>query len=218
MRFSFLTMVLVLAGTGSAWADAQSDLAKFLNTPAEQQAVRENAIADWNLSSAPCPTAQGALVDVAFYKMPTFNAAGAPTSGVWKLTTRWTGCGKSKTFNLFYNIVSGGQSSRTALLPGATIADPLLQRDAIGYAKLAVEANGPKPAGCNSIRVVDTTFGASGAAAPTVRPGVDPRSWTESWTVDACGAMGIVKVSFLPDATGTTISASVDRPTKPPAR
>ncbi len=218
MRFSVLAVVFALTGAVSAWADTQSDLVKFLNTPAEQQAVRENAIADWNLSSAPCPTAQGALVDVAFYKMPTFNAAGAPTSGVWKLTTKWTGCGKSKTFNLFYNIVPGGSSSRTALLPGTTIADPLLQRDGIRYATLAAEANGPKPAGCNTVRVVDTAFGAYGTPAPKARPGVDPRSWTENWTVDACGTSTLVKLSFLPDATGTTISAGVDRPTKPPAR
>ena len=140
-----------------------------------------------------------------------------PTSGVWKLTTRWTGCGKSKTFNLFYNIVPGGQSSRTALLPGTTIADPLLQRDGIAYAKLAIEANGPKPAGCKAIRVIDTAFGAYGPAAPAVRPGVDPRSWNENWTVDACGTAAIVKISFLPNATGTTISATVDKAAKPSA-
>ena len=124
----------------------------------------------------------------------------------------------SKTFFLFYYIVPVGSSSRTALLPGTTIADPLLQRDGIRYATLAAEANGPKPAGCNTVRVVDTAFGAYGTPAPKARPGVDPRSWTENWTVDACGTSTLVKLSFLPDATGTTISAGVDRPTKPPAR
>lgn len=218
MRSIALAAVFALTGAVSAWADAQSDLARFLTTPSEQQAIRENAIADWNLSSAPCPAAQGALVDVAFYTTPTFNQAGVPVSGAWKLKTRWTGCGRSKTFNLFYNIVPGGQSSRTALLPGTTIADPLLQRDGIRYARLAAEANGAKSPACTTVRVIDTAFGAYGAPAPNVRPGVDPRSWTENWTVDACGAATVVKLSFLPDATGTTISAGVDKTTKPPAR
>jgi len=218
MRFSLFVVLLAISGAGPAMADAQSGLAKFLTTPAEQQAVKASAIADWNASAAPCPTAQGALADVIFYNMPTFNSAGMPTSGVWKLTTRWTGCGKSKTFNLFYSVAPDGRLSRSRLLPGTTLADPLLQRDGIAYAKLAIAANNSKPSSCNNIRVADTAFDAYGPAAPAVRPGVDPRSWSENWTVDACGTVATVKISFLPNATGTTISAGVDRAAKPPAR
>lgn len=218
MRFGASIILLAISSAGPAFADAQSGLAKFLNMPDEQRAVRESAVADWNASAAPCPTAQGGVEDVAFYKMPTFNSAGMPTSGAWKLKTRWTECGKSKTFSLLYNVTPDGRLSRSRLLPGTTAADPLLQRDGILYAKLAVEAEPSKPSGCKDIRVVDTAFGAYGPVAPAVRPGAEPRSWSESWTVNACGTAAIVAMNFLPNATGTTISAKVDRAARVPGR
>lgn len=218
MRLSVLAILLAISGAGSALADAQNGLAKFLTTPDEQRAVRESAVADWNASAAPCPRAQGGVENVAFYKTPTFNTAEMPTAGAWKLTTRWTGCGQSKLFSLLYSVGADGRLSRSRLLPGSTAADPLLQRDGTLYAKLAMETDTSKPAGCKDIRIVDTTFGAYGPAASAVRPGAEPRSWNETWTVNACGTVAMVAISFLPNATGTTVSAKLDKAPKAPGR
>jgi hypothetical protein len=97
---------------------------------------------------------------------------------------------------------------RIALLPGTTIADARLQQDALIYAVMGMQNLMPS-LDCKDIQYTNTSFVAFGEANPQVPPGRENRSWTEEWTMRACGVTGIVTMHFLPDATGTTISSGV---------
>ena len=145
---------------------------------------------------------------------PTFKA-GKPVSGSWRVITRLSGCGQARSFSLLYALGANGQLARIGMLPGSSVADPLLQRDALMYANLAMGKLSPP--GCKDFKYVDTAFEAFGAPGANVPAGREARSWTEKWRVRACGVDGIVKLYFTPDATGTAISAKLDETVRAPA-
>ena len=139
---------------------------------------------------------------------PTFDKAGKPVSGNWRVITRLSGCGQARMFSLFYAFAPNGQMVRLGMLPGSTAADPILQRDALLYASTAMGKL--TPPGCKDFKYLDTAFEAFGPAGANVPAGRDARSWTEKWRIKACGVEGIVKLYFTPDATGTGISTKLN--------
>jgi len=86
----------------------------------------------------------------------------------------------------------GGGASITQLLPGATLADPLQQREGLRLALRAVRDAAP---GCGRMAVNDTRAEAAADAAP-------PRG--EVWTISACGRAYAVPVRFAPGSDGAT--------------
>jgi hypothetical protein len=80
------------------------------------------------------------------------------------------------------------------MLPGASAADPLLQRDAMMGAVGALVTVEPK--GCEQKQITDT------AVVDGQPNGRDP--WTERWSFDLCGKKAAVDVSFTPVASGGT--------------
>ena len=180
--------------------------------PNEQDLVKSQALRDWNGSVVGCgaPTLEGANVVIGV--PPTFDKAGKPVSGEWRVITRLAGCGQSKAFNLLYSFAPNGQMLRTGMLPGSSAADPILQRDGLTYATTAMARL--TPPGCKDVRFLDTAFDTFGRAGTGVPAGREARSWTEKWTVWACGVQGIVKLYFTPDARGTTVSTRLDETVK----
>ncbi len=92
-------------------------------------------------------------------------------------------------------IVENDHARAIELLPGATKADPRLQRDAIAAAKaMAAAAN---PPGCERSWTTDTR---------EVEPYKDGKTpWVEHWTFDLCGKTTAIEMSFLPGgASGTS--------------
>ena len=201
-----LSVVGLLFACTIATASAQPipmppELAKFMTTPDEERTVKATALREWNLIVPGCgsPRLQGANVVV--HVLPKFDTAGKPVSGRWQVVTRLEGCGQSRTFNLFYGFGPDGQMVRTGSLPGTTVADLRLQRDGLTYAGMGMAKLAPS--GCKDFKILDTAFEALGS-------GQQARPWTEKWTVRACGVDGIVRMHFRPDATGTSISVSLD--------
>jgi len=94
-----------------------------------------------------------------------------------------------------------GAASVTPLLPGATAADPLLQREGLRLALLAVRDAAP---GCERIAVTDTR---ADAAEPPAhgRGEAVRRPWAELWALSACGRASAVAVRFAPGREGTEI-------------
>jgi len=93
------------------------------------------------------------------------------------------------------------KSRAIELLPGETKADPQLQRDSVGAAKLAAHA--ANPPGCEKSWVTDTR---------EIEPykGADT-PWLERWTLDLCGKNAEVEMTFTPTGgnTGTDFSAKL---------
>lgn len=93
----------------------------------------------------------------------------------------------------FLAILENGQPRMIELLPGATVADPQLQRDAFRGSGAAVVT--VRPQGCDHQWVTET------------RPVSDHKSgepWTERWIYDLCGTKAEVEMTFTPAADGGT--------------
>jgi hypothetical protein len=94
-------------------------------------------------------------------------------------------------------------------VPGATIADPILQRDVLGFlAQRDFSAAGPD-ATCHTRKVIDTVVlqPLEGAAVEGDRP-IDGQ-WVERWTLDRCEmpppAQYILRFRTTPKGTTFTV-------------
>lgn len=111
------------------------------------------------------------------------------------------GCGQRRQMNYVHIVLHDGNTRLLAMLPGTTAADPLLQRDALGAARMSAQAAVPE---CREVRPVGTDFD-----SPDAEPGAARRTrpWTETWHFDACGTAVRVPMLFTPTASGTSFTA-----------
>lgn len=93
----------------------------------------------------------------------------------------------------FLAIPEGRQLRMVQLLPGATLADPTLQRDA-AFGVITAAASG-RPRNCTQLgEVIDTAL-----IGRPERPGAP---WSEAWTVIQCGTKRAIMVDFTPAREG----------------
>ncbi len=192
------------------------ELRKFMSDPEEEKIVKAQALHDWNNVVSGCEAPKLEAANVVVGVPPQFDKAGKPVSGNWRVITRLSGCGQIKNFSLLYAFAANGQLARLGMLPGSSAADPILQRDARMYANLAMGKLSPP--GCKEFKYLDTAFEVFGPPGGNVPAGREARSWTEKWQVRACGVEGIVKLYFIPDATGTAISAKLNETVPAPPK
>jgi hypothetical protein len=150
-----------------------------------------------------CPNlvSQGSKITV--LRQVSFGQNGLPSAGAWKEAFPVAGCGNDTTLNFFFSASKDGKISTFIGLPGTTIADPVLQKDAMTEA-LAAAAR-PETKDCKSLDVINTDY-LKEAGAPVEGSKGPPRD--ELWTFNACTAKVQVTVHFTPDPTGTSITAS----------
>jgi hypothetical protein len=177
------------------------ELKAFLTRPAEQQAYSNVMRQQWQAAVENCPTNVMKGLNVIVFVPPKFDSGGTPTSGTWRVVGQVEGCGQNRLLNVHYQVGPDGRMTRVGSLPGSTIADLRLQIDGLLYATQGMVKL--MPAGCKDIKYVDTKFMAFQGPAPATPNG--PRSWTEEWTVRACGVAGVVTMHFAPNATGVNI-------------
>ncbi len=123
---------------------------------------------------------------------PVKGENGKPISGAWIHRVPGYTCGKLRTFNILVEFGSKGPLP-IILLPGNTLAAPLLQNDALAAALNACRL---KVRECELPMVVDTV-----QAGPIL--GVDG-GWVELWFFDACGKIVVITMMFSPDSQGGT--------------
>jgi hypothetical protein len=195
---------LCLLGTaaGQQPIPISPELSKFMTRPDEERDVKTNALRHWNSLVPDCGNPRLAGANVLVHVPPKFDASGTPISGSWQVMMRLEGCGQSKIFNVLYKAGPNGQIARTGTLPGTSIADPVLQKDGLMYAQMAMV--GVVPADCKKYLYLDTAF----EAFETNLVGARGRPWTERWTVRGCGVDAVVRMHFTPNATGTQITAN----------
>jgi hypothetical protein len=69
------------------------------------------------------------------HKTVSFGQSGYPNGGAWKQTFPVSGCGNDTILNLISSLAP--TKVNTAIgIPGTTLADPILQRDAVQYANI----------------------------------------------------------------------------------
>ena len=117
------------------------------------------------------------------------NGPAQPTAGAWWERWQVVRCGETRTVNLHFVADRGGISVDVGV-PGGTLAQPLLQQDAVEVLGPFVDAT---LAACQDLAVVDSEV---------VEPppgGSAPSAWTERWTLLGCGEEGSVTIRFRPD-------------------
>jgi hypothetical protein len=133
----------------------------------------------------------------------SFGPNGLPNAGAWKEAFPVAGCGNDTTLNFFFRASKDGKINTFIGLPGTTIADPLLQKDAMTEA-LAATAR-PEIKDCKSLDVINTEYLQETAAA---MEGSKGPSWDELWTFSGCAVKMQATLHFMPDKTGTSIHTS----------
>jgi hypothetical protein len=200
---SRLITLLLLALTTSAWAD-DARWQKFIASAVYQELVSHK------LDQYPAPIFQrcpslvleGSKVTV--IEPATFAADGNPTAGFWHQAFPVTGCGNDTVLNLFFVALPDGKIDVAAGLSGTTVADLLLQKDAMSTALGA--AARPETKDCKEVYVLNTDFvGMVGEA----KEGVAARPWDELWTISVCQKRVIVTMHFVPGKVGTTFHAAL---------
>ena len=204
--FAVLGLSALDAFLSSAFAADQSALIHMLSEPTEQQQVLSAARRSIPLVQNPCP---GAVFSIerrfVIYKQPTFDNSGTLGDGSWKQIVDEQGCGEHHTLNVWVSAQGPTNVSMVPLLPGSTRADPMLQKDGVQFAaQAAATVPGGREPNCQIGYVADTEFIAQ---ENVTLQGAKGPSWRELWTLVSCTQKLLVPIHFIPDSTGTTISA-----------
>jgi hypothetical protein len=200
-----LGLAMVLLFPLMAQADPAATAQQFaavMQDKGHREMVLEAAMATPVWTHIGCAAATfGQAPQIAVYTPIVFDKNGEPVSGEWRESEIASGCGAPITLNVLTKITGPAALETGYLLPGGTIADPILQNAAQGY---AVKAAGGVPPGCKAAFIANTEF--AGYDGPDAAQKTGP--WKEIWTVDLSGPPIQVVVRFDAGATGTTISAA----------
>lgn len=146
-----------------------------------------------------CPTLVSNGSTVTVIQPADFAPDGYPISGLWKQSFPVSGCGNDTTINLFFQGQPNEKVGSVVGIPGATHAGLALQRDALRYAVIAVQTASEK---CTDVHVRTSSYDGSGSDT-------HKGAWRETWTIAGCGHVYRVLLSFVPDSTGTVITAKL---------
>jgi hypothetical protein len=211
-KISALALLSLLAFAPVAHADPiplPPQLKTFLMRPEQQKEVTGMMGHQWNEIFPSCTNAKLGTSDVLISEAPTFDKDGAPTSGAWRVVGKVEGCGQVRLLSIYFFFPKNGQMQRVGLLPGDTHADMQLQHDGLMYAFTGMAKLAPKD--CRDVKFLDTKYLGSDKTVSNVLTGQANKTWSEEWTLRACGVTGAVPMKFIPDATGTTIVADASK-------
>jgi len=195
----WVMFLLLIPGTALAQPQPQNDFANIIQNAGHHQAVLDAARQTPAWTHLSCSTATfNEAPEIGVYVPVAFNPSGEPTAGEWREGIVATGCGAALTLNVLTKVTGTGTLATGPLLPGGTIADPVLQNAAQSNAVLAA---GGLPPGCTDGFVANTAF-AGYAGNPPNQP------WKEVWTLSLCGATKRVLMHFVPDGPAITVTAN----------
>lgn len=203
----WLAVFLVLVPMAAlADANVPDEFATVLQDPGHRQAVLDAAKLTPAWAHLACPAAAfNQAPEVAVYVPVRFNPASAPVAGEWREGIVASGCGAPITLNVLTQVTAPATLATGPLLPGGTIADPVLQNAAQAN---AVQAAGGLPPGCHDAYVANTDFtGYEGPADKTLPAGEQAAPWKEVWILSLCGPPKRVIMHFAPSAQGVSITA-----------
>src|SRR5919108_6279523 len=164
--FAFAGFYLLSA---RAVGDDTAAFAKLLEDPTEQQHVISGAGRATVFLQNPCADARFSIEKKFVpYKPLSFDGSGTIISGAWKQIVEEQGCGASRILNVMVMAQAAGKLGVMPLLPGETRADPVLQKDGVKYALIALgTVPGGREPNCTVGYVADTKFlGEEGEVLP----------------------------------------------------
>jgi hypothetical protein len=192
--------------TAEAGTDDRAPFVRLLSDPAEQRQLLAAAARSQVMIQHPCADAH-VRIEPRYVPMvqPTADESGAVIGGAWIQIISEQGCDETHTLNVLVTAQPDGKLAMMALLPGDTHAGPVLQRDAVPIAgQLLTTVERLRDPECKQLYISDTKFLAyEGDPLPQSKG----PSWKELWTLETCKHVAILPMAFIPDATGTSISA-----------
>jgi hypothetical protein len=197
----------------SGRADDQSAFSQLLNDQTLQQRILDAAGRSTVMIQNPCPSAHYAIDNKLFiHTAPTLDSSGRIVGGEWRHAVHEEGCGQTRVLNVLVRAQGQSTLSTMPLLPGTTHAGPVLQKDAVKYAvQTVIGVPGGYDPNCKIGYVEDTEFVSQESTA--VQGGREP-PWRELWTLVSCVQKMQVPMLFVPDSTGTSISAGPNNAVK----
>ncbi|THD64740.1 hypothetical protein [Phenylobacterium sp.] len=188
-------------------ADVPPAFRQYVARPEHVAAVGEHARA-FIAKDPSCKLETARTVGASLLTPVIFGPDGTPKSGTWKEIIHVEGCSRSGVYNVATAVDASGGIHVFGLLPGTSIADPQLERDAVTQALMA--ASRKVSPNCTETHVVDTAFESyADTSNPGIEPGREARSWHERWTVQSCAATIPVEMTFTPHPGGTGIVATL---------
>jgi hypothetical protein len=206
---TFLAAALVLCAIAPAGAQNNVDpkdvdrFLDFLRSKTYSELLGQKAIENDEALPPPCKQARE-LVGRKLYlilKAPSFIASReVPIDGEWAERVEIKRCGKITYQNVFF--YAGKQVGLRAVvgLPGTTITEVKTQHST-GLEMLAADRR--RNPNCKVLEIANTEV--------ATRPEQAGNSWTERWTVYACGKSIVHNVVFTPDNQGV-VSHVIDPP------
>lgn len=204
MVLALLAITLTVPSAAQAEEKAADAFAAVIQNAGYKAAVMDAARQSSAWSHMACPTATFAQQpEIGVYVPIHFNPAGQPVAGEWREGIIATGCSTTVTLNVLTKVTAPATLASGPLLPGGTIADPVLQNDAQAN---AVAAAGGIPPSCKDAYIANTVFCAyEGSANSTLPKGEQTAPWREIWTLSLCGTTKNVVMHFTPNPQGVTI-------------
>ena len=206
-------MGLVGVIASKARADDQAAFSHLLADQTLQQQIVDAAGQSTVMLQKPCPSAKYTLRNkLSVQTAIAFDSSGHIVAGDWKHTVEEQGCGQTRILNVLAVVKGLNTVATIPLLPGTTHAGSVLQKDAVQYAaQVVATVPGGQDPGCKTVYVEDTQFLSQDSAA--VAGGKAP-PWREIRTLVSCVQMMRVPMLFVPDSTGTPISAGPNNAVK----
>ena len=169
--------------------------ATVITTAKNQIKAAVNACANANFQ----PTGKVTVFD------PVRFNNGKPYTGAWVERVEATGCGPTRLLNVLTIAHSDSPLQVVGMMPGDTLTDPMMQKNALQYAE-AIAVRGVPP-GCKQLAFINTKFdGFIGLPNPEVTDGRESRPWRELWTMTACGNELDIGLIFTPNQRGTALT------------
>lgn len=134
----------------------------------------------------------------------------APVSGTWYQRFTVVRCGEDKIYNTLAIARGDAPLKLVALLPGRTIASPLLMLNALEDVTSVAALKGAPD--CESVMIADTDLIDREAVYARLEAGGTVEDWREVWTVKHCAEHIPVYVRFSGNGRGgTSFAASLTR-------
>lgn len=211
--FSLIVALMGMTRVSPARAVDEAKLGAALREPGLQKQILDFGLDDPAVAAARCPAMELSpdLSNIKVNAQFELDEKGRFSDGLFIQGFDAKGCGFAARVNVL--VLVRTQAPKVVmehLVPGASLADPLLQRDIRGQLfTLVTGLTAADEPDCQTRYVRDTTV-TQRDTQPA--PGLNRVEWQERWTIHTCTKQVRVGVTFVPDSTGTGFVIGSKRP------
>ena len=201
IRNAFFALAIVSCSGGSiadvalSEADTKQKILEYRLSEVYKSSVMDARKAFLMATFAGCSdVTAGPILSTSFLEPMAVDLDGRFSSGAWKESYPFVGCGIKSALNFFFAVNSQHKIDSTVGLPGATRAPNVLwqytfNHDVVGQLKAFTKSD------CANFVILNTAVGTVKDRKIIEGSDIDfppGQTWPEVWTVDACGIKYLV--------------------------